>query len=111
MFKILPVVLLAAGTFFVLRLISYTTRIYLEAVNPTLEGAINYALQVTLEKHFVKPAGHRSVEKFRSFQDKLVCLLEAGNNVQNLHSELLNSCPPITDHCTLLLHCITLGII
>lgn len=92
--------MLAAGTFLFLRWMKgsdTTARIYfLKAVNTTLEGAINRALQVTLEQHLVKPAGHGSVEKFQRFQDELACLLEASDSVQDLHSP--NSCPSITDH-------------
>jgi hypothetical protein len=95
--------MLAAGIFLFLRWMKgsdTTVRIYfLKAVNMTLEGAINHALQITLENHLVKPAGHGFVEKFQSFQDELACLLEAGDSVQGLHSP--NSCPPVTDHRSL----------
>ena len=106
--KIFPALLLTAGIFLIFRWMKGSEASntaartgFLQAVNATLDGAINYALQETLENHLVKPAGprHRSVDRCRIFQAELACLLEAGHSVQGLHSP--NSCSPITNHRSL----------
>jgi hypothetical protein len=80
-----------------------TTRTnFFNAINATLEDAINHALIAIPENHPVKPVGYGSVSQFQSFQDEPLCLLEAGNSVKGTHSR--NSCSSLTKHHALATH-------
>ena len=84
--------------------ISTTCTNFFNAINATLEDAINHALIAIPENHLAKPVGYGSVSQsqFQSFQDELLCLLEAGNGVKGTRSP--NSCPSLTKHHALATH-------